>query len=281
MIKGRYSTGVACLSSGSLYWNKVSKAKSKTVRGAMADRKQVPEKQSGAADPATMSTRNEIDAFLGRAQELAAAKQSSGGQRGRLLFALDATMSRQPTWDAACHHQAAMFHATDAIGGLDVQLIYFRGFNECRASRWVSSGASLADLMSRIDCRGGHTQIRKVLQHAIKETKRQKVDAVIYVGDCMEEHIDDLCALAGELGVRGVPVFAFQEGRVPVAETAFREIARLSGGAYCRFDEGSAEQLRQLLSAVAVYASGGRAALEDFSSRRGGEGQKLLAQLKS
>jgi hypothetical protein len=96
----------------------------------------------------------------------------------------------------------------------------------------------------------------------------------------MEESIDRLCHLAGELSILGVPVFMFQEGRNMIAERAFREIARLTGGAYCRFDAGSAGQLRQLLSAVAVYAAGGRKALADLSSARGGQAALLLEQLK-
>lgn len=234
---------------------------------------------AGGEPVANPSSQKDIDAFLQKAAVLQATK-GPGGKRGRLLFAMDATMSRQPTWDLACHLQAEMFHAADAVGGLDVQLIYFRGFGECRASKWVSDGASLARLMGGLQCRGGATQIKRVLNHAIKETKKEPVSAVVLVGDAMEENIDELCQAAGELGMRNVPVFAFQEGHIGVAETAFREIARLSNGAYCRFDSGSADQLRSLLSAVAIYASGGRAALADHSRKSGGKAQLLLSQLK-
>ena len=129
-----------------------------------------------------------------------------------------------------------MFREAGAIGGLDVQLVYFRGLAECRASRWVSQPESLGRLMERIDCRGGHTQIGKVLSHAREESHEMKVQALVFVGDAMEEAIDDLCAAAGELGLLGVPAFMFQEGDDAVAERAFREIARLSRGAYCRFE---------------------------------------------
>ena len=64
--------------------------------------------------------------------------------------------------------------------------------------------------------------------------QKSKVNALVYVGDCMEEDVDRLAGLAGELGLIGVPVFLFQEGREPKAERAFREIARLSRGAYAR-----------------------------------------------
>ncbi len=230
-----------------------------------------------SARPATRSGRAEIDAFLAQARSLAPNKPA--GARGRLVFALDATMSRQPTWDTACRLQADMFREAGAIGGLDIQLVYFRGMGECRSSSWVSDGTRLAELMTRIDCRGGHTQIGKVLGHARRETEKARVQALVFVGDAMEEGIDDLAAAAGELGLLGVPAFMFQEGNDPVAEQAFREIARLSRGAYCRFDTGAARELGELLRAVAVYAAGGLKALADRSAQRDAGARKLLAQL--
>ena len=133
--------------------------------------------------------------------------------------------------------------------------------------------------MTGVRCLGGFTQIRKVLTHARRETERKPVNALVYVGDCMEENIDELAALAGQLGILGVPAFLFQEGADKQAEAAFREIARLTKGAYCRFDAGSAVQLRELLAAGAAYAAGGRAALEDLS-KGGGKGRLLLDQMR-
>jgi hypothetical protein len=173
-----------------------------------------------------------------------------------------------------------MFREAGSVGGLDIQLVYFRGLNECRASGWVAASDKLAMLMSHIDCRGGRTQINKVLSHARQEHARKRVQALVFVGDAMEEPIDALCAAAGELGLLGVPVFMFQEGHDPVAENAYREIARLSHGAWCRFDAGSAHQLGELLRAVAAYAAGGRRALAALSARSSTAAQALLAQLK-
>jgi hypothetical protein len=228
--------------------------------------------------PAPASSRPQIAEFLERVRALGPA--SASGARGRLIFALDATMSRQPTWDSACALQADMFRTAAATGGLDIQLVYFRGLGECRASAWVANSEHLARLMTAIDCRGGHTQISKVLAHARKETGAKRVQALVYVGDAMEEKLDDLCAAAGELGLLGVPVFMFQEGGDPVAENAYREIARLSHGAYCRFDAGAAHELGELLRAVAAYASGGIKALTAMSKRSDRGAQALLAQLK-
>ena len=184
------------------------------------------------------------------------------------MFALDATMSRQPTWDMACALQADMFREAAAIGSLDIRLVYYRGLNECRATGWISDSAQLAKLMSKIDCQGGNTQIGKVLSEARREAVASGVRAVVFVGDAMEEAVDDLCAKAGELGLLKVPVFMFQEGHDAVAEQAFREIARLTGGAWCRFDPGAAAQLRELLRAAAAYAAGGREALLRLSKTR-------------
>ena len=232
----------------------------------------------GTQRPAQAEVRPEVAAFLDQVKSLGPAAVS--GQRGRLIFALDATMSRQPTWDTACALQADMFREAAAAGGLDIQLMYFRGLGECRASAWVSHSERLAELMSRIDCRGGHTQIGKILSHAQHESAKQKVQALVFVGDAMEEAVDDLCAAAGKLGLLGIPAFMFQEGGDPVAENAYREIARLTRGAYCRFDTGAAHELGELLRAVAAYAAGGMKALADLSARRGRGAQKLLAQLK-
>ena len=231
---------------------------------------------SRPVEPARSSD-TEVDAFLTR---LNAVVPVSLEGRGRLIFAMDATMSRQPTWDLALGLQADMFQAVKEVGGLDVQLVYFRGFGETRASKWVSDPDALARFMTRVSCQGGYTQIRKVLSHARRESEQSKVNAIIYVGDCMEEDIDELCQRAGALGLLRVPMFLFQEGRDQKAERAFKEIARLTRGAYCHFDAGSARQLRELLAAVAVYATGGHKALRDYGAATNSSAAvRLLEQL--
>jgi len=202
------------------------------------------------------------------------------GKKGRLIFAIDATASRQPTWDSASHLQHEMFEEAGSTGGLELQIAFFRGFGEFKATKWTTDSQALIRPMSRVSCLGGHTQIEKVLKHALRQTKKERISALVYVGDCMEEDADDLCHLAGQLGMLKVPIFLFQEGHEPIAETCFRQIAKLSGGAYCRFDSASAATLRNLLRAVAAYAAGGRKALSDFSKKAGGDARLLLQQIK-
>ena len=235
--------------------------------------KTIPVRVGGATTPAKpRSDSSAIDAFVSRARALAPSANA-----GRLILALDATMSRQPTWDLACSLQGEMFDAVAKAGGLSVQLAYFRGLGEFQASAFVARADALKQLMTAIDCRGGYTQIGKVLAHALTESKRGKVGALVYIGDAMEEHADELAAKAGKLGLRGVPVFVFQEGRDGVAERTFKEIARVSKGAWFRFDRNSAATLARLLSAVAVFASGGLKALE---ARGRPEDRLMIASLR-
>lgn len=239
----------------------------------MTGRPPVPDDKTKLPDIEAGSDTAEIQAFLKRASALATANAN----HGRLIFALDATMSRQPTWDQACHLQTDMFREAGKIAGLEIKLVYFRGFDECKASRWFANPEELARAMSKIDCRGGRTQIRKVLAAGLAAARGTKVSGLVYIGDCMEEDVDELCARAGELGLLGVPVFLFHEGRDPDAARAFREIARLTKGAYCRFDSGSARHLAELLRAVAAYAAGGRDALT-LLDKSGDQGARILIE---
>ncbi len=222
-------------------------------------------------------TRSDVDAFI---REVEARPQIRAGPgRGRLIFAIDATASREPSWDRACRIQGEMFEATAALGGLDVQLVFYRGFHECKASRWLGTAEALHRAMRAVSCVGGETQIGRVLDHALKMARAYRVGALVFVGDAIEENPDTLCGKAGELGLLGVPVFVFHEGGDAAAGRTFREIARLSKGAYCAFDGASAQQLWALLGAVAAYAAGGRRALEDYGKRQGGEALRLLSRL--
>ncbi|MGI3902576.1 MAG: hypothetical protein ACRYGP_32770 [Janthinobacterium lividum] len=215
-----------------------------------------------------------VDAFLAQSRKVPAPAGSSG--RGRLIFALDATMSRQPTWDAAVALQGRMFDAASKLGGLDVQLVYFRGLHECKASSFVSGGAGLDRLMSRIRVEGGNTQIGRVLTHARDEARRARTGVLVYVGDAVEERIDPLCAKAGELALLGLKCFMFHEGNDRAAERCFREIARLTGGAYAAFDASAPDRLGRLLAAAAAYAAGGALALEAHGKAGDTDAAKLL-----
>lgn len=222
---------------------------------------------------------NDANSFLEAVSRTPLPTPVAKDQSGHLIFALDATASRQATWDQASALQADMFTNTQGLAGLRMQLVYFRGYDECRASPWLDNSNALLKMMEKISCVAGRTQIERVLKHAIAETKRQPVQAVVFVGDSMEESVDELGNLAGQLKMLGLPVFIFQEGFDVQANMAFKQIANISGGAHCRFDSHSAAQLGQLLNAVAVYAAGGKAGLLRLSKSGSAQAKLLLEQL--
>ncbi len=226
-----------------------------------------------AKPPANRSSPQDIERFLQRSRNIThfVAKQP------RLLFAMDATASRQPTWDTACQVQREMFNATREIASLAVQLVYYRGFRELSASRWLTDSEQLSSLMNRVYCEGGQTQIGRLLRHALAEHRKKPVRAVVFIGDAVEKQPQSLCDLAGQCGLLKLPLFLFQEGGNAGVERCFRSMASLSGGAFAHFDSHSAGALAALLGAVARYAAGGRAALENSGSQSAG---LLLQQLQ-
>ena len=195
----------------------------------------------------------------------------------RILFAMDATASREPSWDLATHLHAELFEVVkDSAPAAMVQLAYYRGYREFRVTPWLESAPQLLREMTGVRCHGGLTQIGRLLDHAMTEASRTRVGAAIFVGDACEEPAPQLVAKAGKLALFNLPFFIFHEGGDPVAGEAFRTIARVTGGAYAPLTAGSAEELRALLRAVARFATKGRRGLADLPS---GAARQLLAQL--
>lgn len=228
---------------------------------------------SSGSKPKTPSHRassSDVAKFLHKSKSIAQFVE----KQPRILFAIDATASRQPTWDTASHQQQEMFRATAQMTTLAVQLCYYSGFAGFKASRWLTDSQTLAKMMGRVQCEGGHTQIARLLRHALQEHGKVPIKAVVFIGDAVEESADTLCDLAGQCGILKLPLFVFQEGPQASVERTFRSMAKLSGGAYARFDSHSAKTLAGLLGAVAAYAAGGRGALE----KQSGDSAKLLLE---
>ncbi|WOJ98432.1 hypothetical protein R0137_07635 [Congregibacter brevis] len=223
--------------------------------------------------PAKHASSGDVRAFLERAKNV---QRFSAGQ-SRLLFAIDATASRQATWDLACELQASMFQVTNDLASLSIQLAYYRGIGELHLGAWQSDASALAQRMSRVQCAAGRTQIGRLLQAALKQQNTTKVNALVFIGDAVEENGATLQDLAGMCRLQSLPLFLFQEGYDPTVKQCFETMARVSGGAYEHFDQSSAQRLRDLLGAVARYAAGGRKALE---SKPTAGAQRLLEQLK-
>ena len=206
--------------------------------------------------------------------------------RGRLIFALDATASREGMWDLAAQLQSQMFEEAAKIGGLDIQLLYYRGSGrnsinavDVRCARACQSNEQ------RSDARPGPPRSHACSGTSERSTSARRSARRSSSATPCEELPSDLYAVAESLGV---PLFVFQEGSnwavPPVCdppplkvETIFRELARLTNGAYGKFDAGAAMQLGELLRAVAAFAVGGVRAL---ANQHTDSARKLLGQMK-
>ncbi|MGF1462161.1 MAG: VWA domain-containing protein [Maricaulaceae bacterium] len=220
-------------------------------------------------DRSSRSISAQAQAFLQTAERTPPTSVEDTGAGGRLVFALDATASREPTWDLAMGLQSEMFEVAAQTGGLAVQLVFYRGFRECKASGWRRNAAGLGASMRAVRCLAGRTQIGRILAHAEKAARTGRAPSLVFIGDACEESRDTIADQAGRLGLRGVKAFMFQEGADPAARAVFKDVARLTDGAYAQFNAGAADRLRALLGAVAAYASGGAGGLRAFG-RAGG-----------
>jgi hypothetical protein len=234
-LLGKYGMTINDLVAGDVDWNAAPSKKAKA------------QKSSSQPPPPSIPQ-----------QERARDKKPTQAPTPRLIFALDATASRQPTWDQAAELQIEMFSAAGA--DIDVKLVYYRGL-ECKASPWVHNQETLLTLMRKISCITGYTQIGRVLSHALKETESSPVRALVFVGDAFEESRRAMREPAAMLGQKGTPVFMFQEGEDYSTAKAFKEIAELSGGLYAAFDAGASarlkEQLKTILRTVGQFATAG------------------------
>ncbi len=217
------------------------------------------------------NVRTSVEQFVSAA---AGAKSPALRTTHRLVFGIDATASRQPTWDLACELHDELFREAARLGNIAIQLCYFRGQGEFVTSGWTTTPAELHERMASVLCRGGHTQLNRLLTHTAEEAARHPLKALVFIGDCFEENPSQAINIAGQLALRGVPAFLFQEGSDPTAAKVFAAIASITRGAHVAFDSASPDALRRLLGAVARYAVGGRVALEDVS-RQGSNPQTL------
>lgn len=210
---------------------------------------------------------------------------------GRIIFAMDATGSRSHAWEAVSRIHRDMFSAIDTLGELEIKLIYFRGASECRASPWLKDQPTLLRLLGKVACEPGETQIERVLNHVSAENDKSPVHAVIFIGDSCEEPFSGIETKSEILGAKKVPLFVFHDtsgkgnllyGRNPETEKLFRHMAKSSNGAYMMLDTSSSKILSNVLQAVAIFATGGRRALEDYSKKKGVDESvlKLTAQLR-
>jgi len=197
-------------------------------------------------------------------------KHTEKKQATKIGFLIDATGSREQTWELAQTIQAKMFQAVSGLKAVSLRLVYF-GNNRLTALGWDNNPNSVAKHMAAVRCRTGLTQIIEGLQSFIDERPDGKAAAIILIGDCFEESSSQAERAAILLKEKGIKVFSFVEGYDPTAQSVFRRISEITGGKFARF--GSNMPLSDLCEGVVLLASGGEKALGRLKNKNV---QKLL-----
>ena len=181
--------------------------------------------------------------------------------RPRLVFAVDATASREPAWAAARQVTDALVKALP--GELDVALAVHGGSRVHTFTAFTSDASTLRDRAAGVACHAGMTRLLPILATSLKQ---QSVRVVIYIGDVFEESLPQGRQLADAMGGRGTKLIVLHDTADPGARRdaeVFWDLAKRTGGCVLPFDAGASGKLRDILSAVAVYAVGGEKLLRE------------------
>ena len=188
--------------------------------------------------------------------------------RPRLVFAFDATASREPAWATARQVTDALVKALP--GELDVALAVHGGSTLHTFTEFTADARTLRDRAAGIGCIAGFTRMLPILARSLK---RPGVRVVVYIGDVFEESLGRGRNLADAMGRRGMKLIVLHDTSDAAARghaEIFLDLARRTGGCVLPFDASAPAKLRELLAAVAVFAVGGRALLEEKSGHMPG-----------
>jgi len=173
----------------------------------------------------------------------------------RLIFAVDATASREPAWTAARQVTDTLVRALP--GELKVALAVHGGGRVHTFTQFTSDAATLRDRAAGVTCQAGLTRLLPILATSLKH---QGIRVVIYIGDVFEENITQGRKLADAMGARGTKLIVLHDTAAATARQdaeLFWDLTKRTGGCVVPFDANAPRKLRELLSAVAVYAVGG------------------------
>ena len=181
--------------------------------------------------------------------------------RPRLVFAVDATASREPAWAAARQVTDALVKALP--GELDVALAVHGGSRVHTFTAFTNDPATLRDRTAGVTCEAGLTRLLPILSASLKQPS---VRVIVYIGDVFEENVTQGRGLADSLGQRGAKLIVLHDTADPSARRdaeLFWDLAKRTGGCVLPFDVNAPGRLRDILSAVAVYAVGGEKLLRE------------------
>lgn len=196
--------------------------------------------------------------------------------RPRLVFAFDATASREPAWDTAREVTDALFTALP--GELDVALAVHGGGQVHTFTDFSPDVHLFRDQAASVRCQAGSTALVSLME---KVRMHAGVKVLLYIGDCFEEVPSAALEQADALRLRGVRTILFHDASTgdPTARAVFEEIARRTGGVCLDFHDSNPADLRDILEAVAVLAYGGIKLLEQKKGLLPGA-RRLLPYLK-
>jgi hypothetical protein len=181
--------------------------------------------------------------------------------RPRLVFAVDATASREPAWAAARQVTDALVKALP--GELDVALAVHGGSRVHTFTPFTNDPSTLRDHAAGVTCQAGLTRLLPILSAGLKAPS---VRVVVYIGDVFEESLAHGRLLADTMGRQSIRLIVLHDTVDPGARRdaeVFWDLARRTGGCVLPFDANAPGRLRDLLSAVAVYAVGGEKLLRE------------------
>ena len=197
-----------------------------------------------------------------------------------LLFAMDATASREPAWAAAQKITSKMFEQIPA--DLRVALAYHSGGELKEVTPYTDNAKQFADKVHQVRCQAGATALNAILSNA---AQTRGLKALVYIGDCFEEDEQTAYDIAKQLKMTGTKCFFFHDTScgsgwsVDGAREVFDNIVTITGGAVMDFNDQVIQESGDLLQAVAVFASVGKKALENKTLTLPGA-DKLLGRLK-
>ena len=206
-----------------------------------------------------------------------------------LIFALDATWSRQHFWEISKDIQASMFSTAARIRGrFATQLVYYSGLTQngtVASSPWYNHALALDEEMQKVSCQAGTTQIGKVFRHAIAENRKRKINALVLVADACEEYEEDLLPLARELKENNISFFLFDDTKgsaTPQEDTPaiFEHVAQAADGKRVEFYIENIHILGEYLTGVIAASTGDLESVEIAKQNaRTPEGRNFAAEM--
>jgi len=218
--------------------------------------------KQGSLDQADR-VKNIRDMIARTKEEKAKVQEVLRKQKTNIIFAVDATASREHFWSETIKIQDKMFSTAQKAGAnLHAQLVSYSGETfdgEIHRTPWHNDAHALSDHLRSVRCAPSQTQIEKVFRHALNECCKRDVHALILVGDSYEENVPTLVRLASQINQKGIKLFMFHDTKTTcTAEdtlTVFKKIAKAAEGFYVPFNVGDLAVLGDYLKVVGALAT--------------------------